>query len=153
MLAPTGQQVGRDGQRLESHEDREEVTGRGHDRHAEQRCQEQHVVLALVVVALLDVVGRYQDRDVARHEEQRLHQEGVVVDDVRPAEHRPVGAVAGQIQDRDHRGETAEAGDRGRLVLLPLLEEEIRDEDHDDGRREDDLRRQRGVVEIRGRHR
>ncbi len=152
MLPPPGQQVGRDRQRLEGDEDRDQVPGRGHDRHAQQRRQEQDVILALVVLAFLDVVRREQDRDVAGHQEQGLHHEGVVVDHVGAAEHRAVGAVAGEVQDRDEGGEAADAGDRRCLVLLPFLEQQVRDQDPDDGHGEDDLRGQRGVVEVRSGH-
>ena len=54
------------------------------------RAQEQEVVLALVVVALLDVGGRQQDDHVAGQQEQRLQDQCEVVDDVATAEHGTV---------------------------------------------------------------
>ena len=64
-LAPRGHHVGRDRQELEGDEHADQVARTRHHHHAEHAAEQQHVVLALVVLAVLDLVGGEQHDDVA----------------------------------------------------------------------------------------
>ena len=77
--------------------------------------EHQEVELALVVVAFGDVVGRHQQHDVRDHEEEALERQRVVVDHERAAEHRRVGAVGGERDHRDERGQHADRRDAATL--------------------------------------
>ena len=147
VLPPARQHVRRHGDQLERHEDRDEIPGRCHHDHPEHGAEQQEVVLALVVVALADVVDRHEQRDVRHEEEEALQSEGVVVHHVRPAEHRARRPVGGQRQDRHQRCQHTDRGEARRLEPLTVAEEEVGDEHDDDRRREDDLGRERVVVE------
>jgi len=55
-LSPPGQQIEGAGGQLEGDEEDDQITGRCHDHRAQERGDEQEVVLALVVTIGLDVV-------------------------------------------------------------------------------------------------
>ena len=147
-LAPPGKHVRRDRQGLEGDEDRDEVPRRGHDDHAEQRRQDQEVVLALVVVAFLDVARRHQHDDVADDEEQRLEDEREVVHDVRPADHGATVSIGRESDDGNERGQQPEAGDVGKDPLAAFVEQRVAEQHEHQRTREDDLGRQRVIVEL-----
>jgi hypothetical protein len=147
-LPPRRQHVG-GMESTEGDEDAHQVAGRGHHHHAEHRAEQQEVVLALVVVALLDVGGREQDDDVTGQKEERLQDQREVVDDVATVEHGTVVAVDGQRQDRHQGGQQPQTGDGRRRPLLPFRQEEVGDQQHDDRAGEDDLGRERVVVDRR----
>ena len=112
--------------------------------------EQQEVELALVVVALADVVDREQDRDVGRDEEEALERERVVVDDVRAAEHRPVVAAR---RERDRPGSSAASTPtdamRDDCHAVAVGHDEVGDQHDHDRRDEDELGRERVPVEDR----
>ena len=147
-LAPGREHVSRDREQLESDEDRDEVAGRCHDAHAEDRAQEEHVVLRLPVVALGDVVRRQQHDDVPTDDEERLEQQSGAVDDVGAAEERPGGVVRGREgEQRDGRGEQDQSRDRRDEGLGPLEQHDVGEQQHDDARGDHDLGRDRVPVD------
>ena len=124
-LAPAGQHVGGDRQQLEGHEDGDQVARRRHQHHTEDRREHQAVVLVLPVVALGDVVRRQQDDDIPGDEEDRLHDQGEVVDDVGATEHHPVGTIDGEGAYRNQGGEQADAGQHRAEGAAPLEEHHV----------------------------
>ena len=131
-LAPCREHVCGDRQRLEGDEDRDQVAARRHHHHAEHGRQQQEVVLALVVVAFGDVVGRQQHDDVAGDDEQCLHRQREVVDDVAgiAGQHEPIGSIDGERENRHHRRQQSDAGDRPEQGPVALGREV--DEQHHD---------------------
>ena len=149
-LAPRRQHVGGHRQQLEGHEDGHQIPRRCHDHHAQHRAEDEDVVLALPVVALGDVVGGQQHHHVPGDHEHPVEHQGEVVDHEGAAEHRPVGAVDGQGDERDGRGQQADAGQRGQRALGIAPGEQV-DHDHEhDHAGEHDQRRERVVVDLGG---
>ena len=123
--------------------------GAHHD-HAHDAGEQHHVVLALVIAAFLDLVGGEQHHDVAGEQEEALHHETEVVDDVTAVEHRS-NVVAGHAEG-DHgqqRGEQHEARQRRHDPPLAVGDEQVDEQNHRDPDAENDLGRERVIVDLR----
>ena len=123
-----------------------QVPGRRHQQAAEERGQQQEVVLTLVEAALAEVPERHREHDDRDRQEEQLEQDREVVDHEGPAEGRP-RQVAEERERGDQGRHHAQQADRHREPLVARREEDVDHQDDHDRPRQDQLGQDRVVVD------
>ena len=140
MVAPQGhQRIERQAHQLQAEIDDEEVVGRDHDAHAEQREQRQREELALQHLARADVRTRIGDGDHHRYRGEERQQVAERVGD-NHALHR-IDRLRAVQPHQVQQGHSSERGLREpeRRSALLVFNEEIDQRDHAGHRQQDDL--------------